>query len=220
MNAATLSATLRSSTKALHVEAERSGLMGLLLRGRITRDDYARLLRALLEIYGALERGLHRHRHDALLGPLLRPAFERTAALSSDLEALETMGAPVPSVPDVARRYALHLEQLASEDPPRLLAHAWLRYLGDLNGGQIVGRIVRDSLELPLAATRFYEFPELADPHAAAAEWRMALDAAPLDADAQARIVAEAGEGFERHIALFRALAPVDQEAEDSSPAA
>lgn len=220
MSTPSLSAALRGSTKALHVQAERSGLMGLLLRGRISRKDYARLLRALLEIYGALERGLHRHRGDAVLGPLLRPAFERTSALSSDLEALEAMGVPVPSLPDVARRYALHLEQLESEDPPRLLAHAWLRYLGDLNGGQVVARIVRESLALPLAATRFYEFPELADPHAAAAEWRAALDTAALDADARARIVAEACEGFERHIALFLALAPADQEITDSSPAA
>lgn len=200
--------------------AERSGVMALLLRGRISRDDYAALLRALAEIYGALERALQAQRDHPIVGPLLRPAFRRAPALAHDLEALVAFGVPMPAVAPDATRYAAHLDALAVEDPPRLLAHAWLRYLGDLNGGQVVGRIVRDALALPPAAVRFYEFPELTDPHAAAAEWRSALDAAAIDAETAARIVTEACDGFERHIALFRALAPAGQEAADSSPAA
>jgi heme oxygenase len=102
-----------------------------------------------------------------------------------------------------------YLRELTRTDPARLLAHAWLRYLGDLNGGQIIGRIVRDSLGLPVDAAQFYEFPLLADPMAAAAEWRVALDAAPLTPPMHDAIIDEACDGFLRHIRLFASLAPV-----------
>ena len=116
------------------------------------------------------------------------------------------------------------LRDLARIDPPRLIAHAWLRYLGDLNGGQIIGGIVRDSLQLPLGAPQFYEFPALIDPVADAGAWRVALDAAPFDAATHERIVDEACEGFRRHIRLFESIAPTPdastQDAADSSAVA
>ena len=48
-------------TKALHVEAERSGIIRELLRGSATRDGYILLLRNLLPAYQAMEKGLARH---------------------------------------------------------------------------------------------------------------------------------------------------------------
>ena len=158
--------------------------------------------------------------------PLRTLDFARREAITADLRALAALGVVATSIPDEARRYASHLRALADEDPLRLLAHAWVRYLGDLSGGVIVGRIVGQSLALPSDAMQFYAFPSIADPRVAASEWRTALDAARLDADAQQGIIEEAVDGFRRHIALFRALAspgsvdPDTQDAADSSSAA
>lgn len=206
---ATLSADLRASTKALHAEAERSGIMGALVRGNCSREDYAALLVSLEAIYDALETGLASHAAHPVLGALHRPGFARHAALRADLDALRALGVAVSDVlPNETLRYVAQLRMLTAEDPPRLLAHAWLRYLGDLNGGQIIARIVRKSLALPADATRFYDFPDFTDPKAEAAAWREALDAAPLSAGTRESIVDEAITGFRRHIGLFRALAP------------
>lgn len=222
MNEATLSAELRSATKALHTEAERSGIMGALLRGRCSREDYAALLASLEAIYGALETGLAQHAAHPLLAALHRPGFARQASLRADLAALHGLGVSAPgALPNEAQRYVAQLQLLASDDPPRLLAHAWLRYLGDLNGGQIVGRIVRKALALPAEATTFYEFPGISDPQAEAAAWRDALDAVPMSGGTRESIVDEAITGFRRHIGLFRALAPANAQdaAEESSEA-
>lgn len=222
--AVALSQRLRTETKALHTQAERSGVMAQLLRGRATLPSYLALLVALETIYLALEDGLARHRTDHRLGPLIVPGFARAAALQSDIRAIEGMGLARPTPAPEALQYATHLRELTDHDAPRLLAHAWLRYLGDLNGGQIIGRIVRESLALPLRATHFYEFPELTDPMAAAGAWRVALDDAPLDSRAHDAIVAEAADGFRRHIALFESLGSApsggDHDAADSSSAA
>lgn len=222
----TLSAELRSATKELHTEAERSGIMGELLRGRCSREEYAALLTSLEAIYGALEAGLAQHASHPVLGALHRPGFFRHAALQSDLAALRAFGVTATgALPNEAERYVAQLQMLAAADPPRLLAHAWLRYLGDLNGGQIVGRLVRKALALPAEATTFYEFPAFADPMAEAASWREALDAAPFGTGTRESIVDEAITGFRRHIGLFRALAtkpasaPAQDAAEESSEA-
>jgi len=211
----TFSAELRTATKALHTEAERSGIMSALLRGRCSREEYAALLRSLEAIYGALEAGLAQHAAHPVLGALHRPGFARHASLRADLDALRALGvSTTDALPNEAERYVAQLQMLAAADPPRLLAHAWLRYLGDLNGGQVIGRLVRKSLALPAEATSFYEFPAFADPMAEAAAWREALDAAPLSAGTRESIVDEAITGFRRHIGLFHALAPASAAAD------
>lgn len=219
---APLSTRLREQTKALHVQAERTGIMAQLLRGRATLPEYAALLVSLREIYIALEDGLAAHATNVVVRPLLMPGFARATALDMDLRALSALGVALPPAASEARSYSAHLRELTHIDPPRLLAHAWLRYLGDLNGGQIIGGIVRDALGLPMAATQFYEFPALADPRAAAGRWREALDCAPLDASAQMAIIDEACDGFHRHIRLFALLGSAvrSQDAADSSSAA
>ena len=220
---APLSARLRAQTKALHVEAERTGIMAYLLRGKATLPAYAALMVSLRELYVALEDGLAAQASHPALGPLLVPGFARATAIATDLRALTALGVSLPPAAPEARNYAAHLRDITRADPPRLMAHAWLRYLGDLNGGQIIGGIVRDSLGLSLEATQFYEFPALPDPMAAAAAWRVTLDATPFDATMHDRIVDEACDGFRRHIRLFESLTPTDargQDAADSSSAA
>jgi heme oxygenase len=214
-----LAAALHDGTKALHTEAERSGVMAALLRGQASRDAYVRLLASLHAIYDALETSLERHRTHAVLGPLYEPSFARRAALEADLAVAvgPDWSAHVP-VPPLAQAYAAHLVTLAEAAPERLIAHAWLRYLGDLNGGQILARLVRAADALADIPTRFYEFPALSDPRGAAATWKSRLDALALDDATRHALVAEAVQGFERHIALFRAIA--DQLPATPSPSA
>jgi heme oxygenase len=214
-----VSSLLRQETRALHLQAERSGVMAALLRGQLDLHGYAQLIAALLEIYDALEDGLQRHAGHPAIAPLLQPGLARRAALACDLAALTRLGfAPALPAPE-ALEYAAHLRRLADTDPFGLVAHAWLRYLGDLNGGRILERIVREKLGVPANAMAFYRFPALADPAAAAVAWRLALDAIPVSAAMRQQLVAEASEGFRRHIALFEALGVAQDAAGASSEA-
>lgn len=219
MSERSLSARLRSETRELHVHAERSGVMAALLRGQLPLEGYAALIAALYEIYDALESGLDANAEHPMIAPLRRPGLARRSALAADLAVLRRLGlAPLEPARE-ATAYAAHLRALATEDPLRLVAHAWLRYLGDLNGGRILERVVRERLGVPEGAMAFYRFPALADPAAAAVQWRLALDALALDDATVDTLVAEASEGFRRHIALFEELADVQDAAEASSDA-
>lgn len=214
-----LSARLRSETRDLHLQAERSGVMAEFLRGQLPLEGYGALMVALQAIYEALEEGLERNAALPTIAALRHPGFARSAALANDVAVLRRLGvAPVDAI-DVAQAYAAHLRELATDDPQRLIAHAWLRYLGDLNGGRVLERVVRERLGVSAGAMSFYRFPALADPAAAAVAWRLALDALELPVDVQSALVTEACEGFRRHIALFEALADAQDAAEVSSEA-
>jgi heme oxygenase len=220
MAATPLSEALRGGTRALHTQAERTGVMAALLRGQLDLAGYARLLAALREVYAALETELEAHNDDPVLALLRHPGLARRAAIESDLAVLVRLGVAPASVAPEALAYAEHLHELARRQPTLLAAHAWLRYLGDLNGGRVLERIVREKLGVPADAMSFYRFPALADPMSAAVSWRLALDSAPVTVELQQALVSEACAGFERHIALFRALAPSGQDAAGESSAA
>jgi len=199
-----LAARLRAGTAALHTRAERSGVVGDLLRGRGARVAYALLLRNLLPVYRAIEDGLERHRDDKLLAPFARKELYRAPRISADLAAI--IGPDWPErigLLPAGARYATRAARAAEGDGARLIAHAYVRTLGDLSGGQAVARVLARSLGLPAEALGLYAFPAL-DLAAVKAEWRAALDAA--DPPGPEQVLREAQIAFRLNIALSEAV--------------
>lgn len=198
---------LRDATRPWHVRAERSGVMGLLLRRRLSRGGYRSLLLSLLALYDALEPALEREAaHLRALGPL-PPALGRAGALRADLKAFGPAG--TDAVADaLAIDYAARLDGLRGERAHRLLAHVYVRYLGDLHGGQILGALVREHYRLPGAdGTRFYDFGDEAAVQQLRADLRGLLAAVRLSAGQADEVVDEAVWAFAAHVALFEQLA-------------
>lgn len=191
---------LRDSTRDLHAAAERSGAMGQLLQGRLSAAGYRRLLSDLLALYTALEAALDANAAQPWLGGIPLAALRRGPALQRDLGD----GAPPTPTPP-ARDYAERLYWLGAEGDPRLLAHVYTRYLGDLHGGQILQALVRR--QFPAQPTHFMDFGDTATVRAHRQALRTALQAAPLAAAEADRVVDEARWSFEQHQRLFEALA-------------
>ncbi len=204
-----LAARLKDATRELHRQAERSGVMAELMQGRISRETYCLLLRNLQPIYAALEAGLDAHHPtDPNVQRLWRPELRRLAALEQDLDHLHAgvdwrLDLPVLGA---AAEYAERLERLARTDPVLLIPHAYLRYLGDLHGGQMLARIVRQGFGLQgELGTAFYAF---GDEDAQLLErlkreFRAGLDGLVLTPAQQDAVVGEACEGFRLHGKVF-----------------
>jgi heme oxygenase len=204
---ASIVAALYSRTKALHVEAERTGIIRDLLRGNASRDGYALLMRNLLPAYRALEHGLERHRSSSGLGHLAKFRFDRASTIESDLMALrgEHWSREIPVLP-AAGLYANRISEAAEGDGLRLVAHAYTRYLGDLSGGQVLQRLLARSLQLQPNELSFYDFPRFSDLNALKTDYREALKRAgkiALDPDA---IIEEGALAFSHNIALSCAV--------------
>ena len=205
---ATLSALperLKRETRALHAQAERAGVMGELLGRRIAPQRYCVLLRNLHAIYETLELALDALPDASPLCTLWVETLRRTPALAADLDTLHgpAWRHELP-LSTTARFYVERLRALGSA--PALAAHAYVRYLGDLNGGQALAALVQESLAPAQgAAAAFYDFG--ADPSKLRESFRAALAAlrfAPAEEDT---IVAEARWAFEAHVRLFEELA-------------
>jgi len=203
-----LAERLRAGTRSLHTAAERAGIMPTLLRGQLDRGSYCALLRNLYPIYAALEAALVRHAAHAVVGPVVFPVLFKRDALAADLNELHGDGwaAGLPLHP-AAAAYARRLRDIDTESPELLVAHAYVRSLGDLSGGQLLRGIVAKGMGLGDAATSFYAFGSPADVSRHVQTFRAALNALPADEAVAAAIVAEARSSFERHVALFDELA-------------
>ncbi|WP_405218782.1 heme oxygenase (biliverdin-producing) [Agrococcus sp. Ld7] len=195
--ASSLAARLREATWAAHEQAADDGFLAGLLRGTRDTRDYARLASQHLVAYRALEaaiascdRGLVAALHD--------PALERLAAVETDLAALG--GAQAPT--DASLAYAEHLASLA-DDPVRLAAHHYTRYLGDLSGGQHIGRVL--SRRFGADTTAFYRF-DIDDLDAFKDGYRATISGFELEAADESALLAETASAYASAEAMHASL--------------
>jgi heme oxygenase len=203
-NAAPLSQRLREHTRAIHRRAEHSGVIGRMVSGRIDIQSYALLLRNLLPVYAEMEQRLRRSPGNEVLQRLADPDLARAPALTRDLDALcgPNWRSSLPLLPGGER----YRDRIASCDLARLIAHAYVRYFGDLSGGRLLRDRLRDSVGLPESALCFHAFPGISDPVKFKSELRSAIDhlAARIDGNA---VLTEAVAAFELNIELSEEIA-------------
>ena len=117
-----------------HHHAEGLAFSRRLLAGEATPLQLAALLHNLAPAYGVLEQTAPNLARSLGADQLPWPQLRRSEALRRDLDQL----AVLPDPPDAiaARDWLERLQQLASQHHQRLLAHVYVRYGGDLSGGQ------------------------------------------------------------------------------------
>jgi heme oxygenase len=197
---------LRVRTAALHRQAERSGVVAQLLGGSVSRSRYVLYLRNLLPAYDTLEQSLYRRKDDPAIGPIADRAVFRAEAIRTDLMHLAGPGweRTLP-LGGAALRYAGRIAEVA--DGARLIAHAYIRYLGDLNGG----RFLHPVLVGRFGQSAFTAFPDIRDPAGFILQYRAALDAA-CTPEQQECLGNEAVLAFEVNIAISEEMAAISAE--------
>ncbi|KAF8895607.1 hypothetical protein BD779DRAFT_1500478 [Infundibulicybe gibba] len=172
-----LATLLRNSTFEAHEEVAHSPNAMLMLSGKLERDEYVRYLMMLWYVYEAFETALDRHATHPALEPTYNPTLlARTSTLTADISYLlqvpESSWKSHPihvelmaSTPSTLTTYVSRINELAdSADPTPLLAHSYVRYLGDLSGGQTIRHTLAKAYDLDEASAlglSFYAFKEL-----------------------------------------------------------
>jgi heme oxygenase len=203
-----LAQRLKTETRALHTGAERSKFMQALLSGRLDRTAYCSLLRNLHALYAVLEPALERHAKLPEIAPVFLPMLWRTQALCHDLAALHGPGwAEAIALQPATSVYVDRLHDLDQSRPALLLAHAYVRYLGDLSGGQLLRGIVAKNPALAGdTAISFYDFGNALATGKLTQAFRAGLAAVPTDDKLAAALIDEAKLAFEGHRELFDQL--------------
>jgi len=196
-----LSTAMREGSQEAHDAAEAAVFVSELMGGNVNKRGYADYLLRLRMVYAALEAAMRANREDALVASVYDPALERLSAIESDLEFWGG-GADTEVDSPAARAYC---DRIAGASAGALLAHHYTRYLGDLSGGQAIGRVLDRTFELGGAGLSFYEFPVRAKPYKDA--YRARLDELALGPDDIDEVVDEVRFAFRLNQDLFDELA-------------
>ncbi|XP_035263009.1 heme oxygenase-like [Anguilla anguilla] len=201
-----LSEQIKSVTKDSHVRAENTELMLSYQKGQISLQQYKLLLCSLHEIYRALEEELDRNSSHPGVAPIYFPQeLARLESLEKDLEYFYGQHwRERVIVPAATHRYAQRLRQVGKENPEFLVAHAYTRYLGDLSGGQVLGRITQKSLGLSGGeGLSFFSFPGVTSPNRFKQLYRSRMNSVELSQEAREGVLEEAVRAFECNIEVF-----------------
>jgi len=200
-----LSIAMREGSQEAHTEAEDSAFMAELTSARVNALGVRDYLLRFREVYRTLEALGAELADRPAVAAVVDPALDRLPAVEADLAHwADAAGAPAPEVfhsPATDAYVARLLE--ARSWAPLLVAHHYTRYLGDLSGGQVIGRVLDRELGLEGRGTAFYAFPAIPKPKPYKDGYRARLDALELTAEERERVIAEVSVAFALNQAVF-----------------
>lgn len=142
----------------------------------------------------------------ALDEDLIPEHLDRLGAIEADLESLRPRRSspelgPVPATTAYADRI-----REAGSSPARFLGHHYVRYLGDLSGGQAMRVWLDRRYGLPEESAAFFRFDGVDSPVRFKKAYRAALDRWQIGDVERADLFSEAIEGFAANSRVFTAL--------------
>ena len=204
-----LSALLREGTRADHGAANSEDFIERLMSGALNRAAYADLSAQLVVVYQALEEASTAVRHDERGAGLVFRELTRVPAIERDLAFLygPSWREEIRILP-ATRAYANRVHDVGGS-LPLYAAHSYTRYLGDLSGGQIVKRMMKQHYGLDGEGVAFYTFPDIPKIKVFKDAYRAQLDDLELDAHEVAATLAEAHHAFHLNRVVFTELAAI-----------
>jgi heme oxygenase len=131
---------LRELTKDSHTSAERQEFVKILFSGKINPQLYATYLKNQHPMYEIVEVCAMPH---GLLNSL--PDIRRAPKILEDF--IELWGADNKEEPQILKVTEDYIKYIISikDDPKKLMAHIYVRHMGDLAGGQMIAKRVPGS---------------------------------------------------------------------------
>jgi heme oxygenase len=181
-----------------------------LLDGRVSGAGYGAYLRRLRTVYGTLEQVVRASRTHPVVAAVWDPALERVEAIDADLAHWLPDDTCTDDDSPAAAAYTRRLQAVSSR-PHLLVAHHYTRYLGDLAGGQVIGRTLEQCYALAGRGLAFYDFPRVGRPVPYRRAYRDRVDALSLSATERREVVDEVVVAFGLNRDLLEELDHLDE---------
>ncbi|MBE8398872.1 biliverdin-producing heme oxygenase [Leptospira borgpetersenii] len=199
---------LREGTSEEHKAAEGSTFIRCFMKGILEKGTYTKHLEAFYFVYESMEEELERHTGNVVLKSIHFPELYRKGALLEDLQFFYETWKPTDHQPSAATQvYVKRIRNISETRPELLAAHSYVRYLGDLSGGQILKKVAARALNLPEGqGISFYEFPAIQDINGFKQNYRAALDSLPVNDSEKQAILSESKQVFLLNQGIFSEL--------------
>lgn len=204
---ATLSLRTQRRSALVHRQVQASAFVTALLEGTLAPAAYGRYLRQLVAVYEAIEAAVAQLPEDLPVRRLIDSRLDRADRIRDDLRAW--CGPDWASRFDALPATAAYVERVTSitTNPPRSVAHHYVRILGDVSGGQIIGRVVEDRYGVDASCgAGFYDFAALGDLGTFKSAYRAALDSAPWSSVDELEFLDEVGVAYALNQRLLTSL--------------
>lgn len=201
-----LSVALREETAHAHENAEGSAFMQRLMSGQLSAEAAADLSGQLWFVYESLEHAVRSVAHTPIAGAVADPRLERRFALEADLAALvgSDWREKIRILPATAS-YVARLEEV-SGSAAEVVAHHYVRYLGDISGGQVIAARLGTLYDIEPDALNFYDFSAIGKIPPYRKGYRERLDSLMLTAEQCEALLSEAQRAFAFNSGIFAEL--------------
>ncbi|KAG0370097.1 heme oxygenase-domain-containing protein [Gamsiella multidivaricata] len=204
-----LATQFKESTKVIHSQVGRSKFLKYFFKGEVSLNLYGRFLISLYHVYSTLERELEKHKNNPQVALIYFP--EELSRLKSLMQDIEFFNGPdwremlVPITP-AQQAYISAIERCSNSSTPELLiAHSYVRYLGDLSGGQLLIKRLQKFNNLPEGkGAAFYQFGLIEDADVFKDMYRKRLNQVDVTEELRNQIVDEVMETYLRNIDIFQ----------------
>lgn len=184
------------------------------VKKRMSQKTYKLFLSQLYYLYEAMENGLERHKDHPIVGPVqFGQELFRMPNLKLDLEFFygEDWENCISCMAST-QAYVDRLNELSEHNPQVLISHAYVRYQGDVSGGQILKKIIRRTYgfsERTGEGVRFYEFENLDSITSFKDFYSARMNALELTAEQKEEMVTEAVDAFQHNINIFSEIVAI-----------
>lgn len=205
---ARFSEVVRDATFADHERAAMSEFMSALFGERLPVAAYAEMVAQHHFAYAVLEQAGDALAEHPVAGPFVQEELRRLPSIEADLTALRGEGWADAMSPSAATQaYCERMREVCTASPECFVAHHYTRYMGDLSGGQMIGRIARSTYGFDMGSgAAFYEFPGIADLATFKDEYRARLDVADWTPEERDRLLAEVAVAYRHNAEVFDEL--------------
>lgn len=209
-SSADLSEMLLAGTKEYHNQLDSSPMSTDFYRGVVKKEVFKKGIEALYFIYSAMEDELERNKDHPCVAPIYFPTeLYRREALSQDL--LYFYGADWEKLisPSAATKlWVKRIREVGKKDPGLLVAHCYVRYIGDLSGGHLLNNVAKKVLRLPQTGEglRFYQFDGITSHTAFKQLYRSKLNEVGVELETKKSIVDEAIKAYKYALQIVAEL--------------